>query len=57
MGKLTLAACAALLAAFLASFGPSPWSQPPGTSLASVSPHDLTMTGPDLPVIAAPDAF
>ena len=57
MTKITFAAGAVLLAAFLASFGPSPWHHPSGASLVAVSPHDMTVAAPAMAVAPTPDAF
>ena len=58
MSKIAIAAGAAILAAFLASFGPSPWAHHPSTgSLAAVSPHDLIAAASPMPVAPTPDAF
>ena len=58
MTKIAVAAGAALLAAFLASFGPSQWAHQPSTgALATVSPHDMMVAVPHLPVAPTPDAF
>jgi|RhiMethySRZTD1v2_1073278.scaffolds.fasta_scaffold2755136_1 hypothetical protein len=58
MTKIVITAGAVLLAAFLASFGPAHWTHQPSTaSLAAVSPHDMMLAAPHMPVAPAPDAF
>ena len=58
MTKLVVTAGAVLLAAFLASFGPVHWAHQPSTgSLAAVSPHDMMVAAPHMPVAPTPDAF
>jgi hypothetical protein len=58
MAKLTVAAGAALLAVFLASFGPARGPQySSGASLAAVSPYEMTVAARDLAVAPTPDAF
>ena len=58
MTKFAFAAGAVLLAAVLASFGPSQWAHyPSAASLAAVSPHDMTVSAPHMPVAPIPDAF
>ncbi|HEY7386531.1 MAG TPA: hypothetical protein VH743_22940 [Beijerinckiaceae bacterium] len=58
MTKIAVAAGAALLAVFLASFGPSQWAHRSSAGpLAAVSPHDIMAASPHMPVAPTPDAF
>ncbi len=58
MHKLSVTAAIAVLAASIASFAIAPWyAASPDASLGSVSPHELTLAAPAMPVGAAADAF
>ena len=56
MRKITIAAAVAVLAASLASFIMPPATGPSASS-APVSPHELTLAAPSMPVSPGHDAF